>query len=121
MSLDVVTLKSLTIKGRHGYYQKEREEGNTFEVDLIAEGDFRASVNTSDLELTFDYEQACEIVRFVIEGSPEKLIETLCISIGNKLFETFPNVKKLTVAVRKLNPPIEPAAAHAEIRMIWNR
>lgn len=121
MSLDVVTLKSLTIKGKHGFYKSEREEGNTFEVDLIAEGDFRSSVKTDELSLTFDYEKAEEIVRFVIEGSPEKLIESLCISIGNKLFDSFTNVKKLTVAVRKLNPPIKTTAAHAEIRMTWKR
>lgn len=121
MALDRITLKSLKIHGKHGYYPEERENGNHFEIDIIASGHFRDSIKTDNLTETFDYQVAEKIVRDVINGASEKLIETLCAKIGDRLFQEFPPLKTLTVSLRKMNPPIETPAAYAEISMQWSR
>lgn len=119
--LDRITIKGLSFSGKHGYYPEERVAGNNFEVDVIAEGEFKKAIQQNDLKKTFNYELAATCARDVFNGKSELLIETLCFRIGEAIFEQAITTKKLTVIVRKINPPIETEAACAEIEMIWNR
>lgn len=120
--MDRITLKSLSFRAKHGYDEKERVEGNHFEVDLIAYGPFRgAAAEDNDLRQTFNYQQAEQIVSEVMNGESRKLIETLCRAIGGRVFEAFPILTSLRVSVRKLSPPIKTKAAYAEITLEWNR
>jgi len=120
-SLDRITIKGLSFRGNHGYYSDERETGNAFEVDVTAEGKFRDSIQKNDLDKTFNYEMAAKCADEVISGPSELLIETLCFRIGEAIFKQAKSVLNLTVAVRKLHPPIETKAEYAEIEMTWNR
>lgn len=119
--MDRITIKSLTFKARHGYYEEERVEGNWFEVDLIAHGNFKKAIDENDLNKTFNYETATSIVADIMEGPAEKLIETLCSKIGNRLMEKEPAICLLEVVVRKLSPPIQVKSEYAEISMKWSR
>jgi dihydroneopterin aldolase len=120
-SLDKITIKGLSFSGKHGYYPEEREKGNSFEVDVTAEGDFKKAIRENELDKTFNYELAASCARDVLSGPSELLIETLCYRIGEAIFEQSLSVKVLVVAVRKLHPPIEAEAEYAEIKMTWNR
>lgn len=120
-SLDRITIKGLSFPGKHGYYPEERESGNEFEVDVIAEGDFKEAIQNNELDRTFNYELAAECAKHVISGPSELLIEALCYRIGEAVFAQAATVKILTVIVRKLHPPIEAEAEYAEIQMTWNR
>lgn len=119
--MDKITIKSLKFHALHGYYDHEREDGNEFEVDVTAKGAFREAIREDNLDLTFNYEWVEKIVADILHGKKEKLIETLCFQIGEKLFEKFPHIQKLHVTVRKLHPPIKTPAAYAEITMKWKR
>lgn len=119
--MDKITIKSLSFRGKHGYYPKERETGNSFEVDVTAEGEFKKAIYKNDLSKTFNYEMAAKCAEEVISGPSELLIETLCYRIGETIFKRAESVLKLTVTVRKIRPPIEIEAKYAEIEMIWSR
>lgn len=119
--MDKITIKSLKFHGLHGYYDREREQGNEFEVDVTAKGPFRQAIHDNNLDLTFNYEWVENIVADILNGKKEKLIETLCFNIGEKLFKKAPHIQKLIVTVRKLNPPIKTPVAYAEITMKWKR
>lgn len=119
--MDTITLKSLEFSGKHGYYDEERQKGNHFELDVIAKGDFKQAIDGNNLDQTFNYEIVKEVAQKVFDGPSEKLIETLCIRIGNEIFERSTITKELTVCLRKLNPPIGVPAEYAEITMTWNR
>jgi 7,8-dihydroneopterin aldolase/epimerase/oxygenase len=119
--LDNITIKSLKFRGKHGYYEHERETGNDFELDISASGYFKPSIKESDLNRTFDYERAQEIAAGIIHGTSEKLIETLCFNIGEQIFEHFEQIKRLKVSLRKMNPPVKTPARYAEITMSWKR
>ena len=119
--MDKITINSLKFIGLHGYYDRERMDGNEFEVDVTAKGDFKSAIENDDLTQTFNYEIVEEVAGEILTGEPEKLIEALCKKIGDQLFERSPHVKKLAVTVRKLNPPIKTPAAFAEITMKWKR
>ncbi|MEX2368641.1 MAG: dihydroneopterin aldolase [Balneolaceae bacterium] len=119
--MDVMTLKSLQLNGNHGFYESERKEGNRFELDIILKGNFRQAGETDDLKHTVNYESVEEVVLRIMNGPPQKLIESLCREMGDALFNQFTEVSVLELAFRKLNPPIQTPAAYAEIRMQWQR
>lgn len=119
--MDTITLKSLEFYGKHGYYDEERQEGNHFELDVTAKGDFKAAIEDDNLDLTFNYEVVKETAQNIFNGPSEKLIETLCWRIGEEIFDRSTMVHELTVSLRKMDPPIGVPAQYAEITMTWNR
>lgn len=119
--MDTLTLKNIRIKGKHGFYEKERKDENNFEVDLIFTADLQKAAESDRLEDTIDYQQAISVVHDIIKGPSQKLIESLTKEIGDQLFSRFPQVEKLKVAVRKLHPPVDTETDYSEISMSWQR
>lgn len=119
--METLTLKNLQFHAKHGYHEKERKEGNNFEVDLIFRGDLRKAGDSDELSDTIDYQQVLDIVTSVMKGPSVKLIETLAKQIGDQLFNHFNDATELEVTVRKLHPPLEVETAYSEIRMQWQR
>lgn len=119
--MEVLTLKGLTYRANHGYYEEERIEGNDFEVDLVFHADLSEAGRLDDLNETIDYQKAEEQVRTVMEGPSVKLIETLAHRIGEELFRNFETVQKLEVKVRKLHPPLPVDTEFSEVHMTWQR
>lgn len=119
--MDTLTLKNLRFEAYHGFYEKERRQGNQFEVDLTFTADLRQAGKSDCLEDTIDYQRAAKIVQEVMEGPSRKLIETLARQIGDQLFESFPQAEQLQVAVRKVSPPLNVETAYSETRMSWQR
>ncbi|MEX2602008.1 MAG: dihydroneopterin aldolase [Balneolaceae bacterium] len=119
--MDTLTIKSVQLHGNHGYYESEQSDGNKFELDVILRADFRPAAITDDLSLTCNYETVEEVARQVMQGPSQKLIESLCLKIGDRLFERFPTVTHMELALRKLDPPLQQPTAYSEIRMEWQR
>lgn len=122
---DRLTLRGLRYKGLHGWYDRERVDGNSFEVDLIVTGRFRASRTLDDVP---DYERMEGRVRDVMEKPGERLLERLCERIGEAILEDLRGgdgvggalrFHSLEVRVRKVPPPIGTPCEHAEIAMTW--
>lgn len=116
-----LTLKALQYHAGHGFYEEEREEGNDFEVDLTFKVDLSPAGEEDDLSKTINYEEAEKLVREVMHGPPQKLIETLTLNIGELLFTRFPEVSHLAVSVRKLNPQLKTTTNYSEVTMTWQR
>lgn len=119
--MDSLILKGLSFHALHGYYERERIEGNDFEVDLVFYADLSKAARNDDLSETVDYQKAEQLVKDIMEGPSRKLIETLTHKIGEQLFGTFQNLHKLEVSVRKLHPPLETETEYSEVRMTWQR
>lgn len=117
--MTTLTLKGLRYEARHGYYEREREQGNRFEVDLIFSADLSEAARTDDLEKTIDYERAEALVRGVMHGPSLHLIEALAQRIGDKVYDAFPQLQGLEVRLRKLNPPIQTDCRYTEIVLTW--
>ena len=119
--MDKLTLKGLSYRGKHGYHEEERIEGNDFEVDLVFWADLDRAGRSDELSHTLDYQRAEQLVREIMEGPSLKLIETLAHRIGEKLFDELQEIEKLQVKVRKLNPPLPSPTNYSEICKTWNR
>lgn len=85
-------------------YQEEMKVGNEFEVD-ISIGYKAPKKAITSIEQTINY---VEVYRMVQEVFSERklLLETCAMQIAEKLEENFPEMKQLTISIRKPNPPI---------------
>jgi dihydroneopterin aldolase len=103
--VDRVTLRGLTVRGHHGVFQHEREDGQTFVVDLVLGLDTTAAAAGDDLERTVHYGVLAEQVAAVVSGEPVNLIETLAQRIADTCLG-LQVVEEVEVTVHKPDAPI---------------
>ncbi|TAF74306.1 MAG: dihydroneopterin aldolase [Bacteroidetes bacterium] len=101
-----ISLEKMSFFGFHGVYESEQKEGNSFEVCIELDVIVPLSVFDDNLSHTVDYVLVYKIAETVMK-KPQKLLETLCFSICQKIKSEFILVKKATVSVSKLNPPLD--------------
>ncbi|GHE37419.1 dihydroneopterin aldolase [Streptomyces longispororuber] len=103
--VDRVALRGLKARGHHGVFPREREEGQTFLVDLVLGLDTRAAAADDDLAKTVHYGIVAEEVVAVVEGEPVNLIETLAERIARACLK-HDGVLEVEVTVHKPDAPI---------------
>lgn len=103
--MDRVALHGLKARGHHGVFAHEREEGQTFIVDLVLSLDTRATAAGDDLTKTVHYGVVAEEVVAVVEGEPVDLIETLAERIAQQCLK-YDAVQQVEVVVHKPEAPI---------------
>ncbi|WP_055534007.1 dihydroneopterin aldolase [Streptomyces graminilatus] len=103
--MDRVALRGLRAFGHHGVFPQEREEGQTFVVDLSLGLDTRPAAADDDLAKTVHYGIVAEEVVAVVEGEPVDLIETLAERIAQVCLK-HQGVQEVEVCVHKPGAPI---------------
>lgn len=102
--MDRVALRGLKARGHHGVFPKEREEGQTFIVDLVLSLDTRPAAADDDLAKTVHYGIVAEEVVDVVQGEPVDLIETLAERIAQQCLK-HEAVREVEVVVHKPDAP----------------
>jgi dihydroneopterin aldolase len=103
--VDRVTVRGLRIRGHHGVFQREREDGQTFLVDLSLGLDTAPAAAGDDLTKTVHYGVLAEQVAAVVSGEPVDLIETLAQRIADTCLG-HEMVEEVEVTVHKPDAPI---------------
>lgn len=118
---DHVLLSTMRFRAHHGVLAEERTQSQEFLVDVDLEADLRGAGQSDDLERTIDYRRVYGIVKDVMLGTPQNLVETLAETIATKIL-ALDRVTAVTVRVRKpqvkLPGPLESAGVeiHREKR-----
>lgn len=103
--LDEIVLTGLTVFGRHGVYEHEREDGQEFTIDLRLHLALEQAAASDDVTDTVHYGELAEKVAAVVAGEPVNLIETLAERIAAVGLEDR-RVQAVTVTVHKPHAPI---------------
>ena len=103
--MDRVALRGLKARGYHGVFPEEREEGQTFVVDLVLGLDTRPAAADDDLAKTVHYGIVAEEAVAVVEGEPVDLVETLAARIAQVCLK-HEMVQEVEVCVHKPDAPI---------------
>ena len=72
-----IELTGLRVRGHHGVYEFEREDGQEFVVDARLELDVAPAAASDDVADTVDYGELATRLAAVVGGPPVRLIETL--------------------------------------------
>jgi 7,8-dihydroneopterin aldolase/epimerase/oxygenase len=103
--VDYVVLRGLKARGHHGVHPREREEGQTFVVDLALGLDTAPAAAGDDLTKTVDYGVVAEEVVDIVHSEPVALVETLAQRIADQCL-THAVVQEVEVTVHKPEAPI---------------
>lgn len=104
---DRIQLRGLRVLGTHGVLPEEKSRAQLFEVDLDLSVDLAVAGASDRLADTVDYAGITETVAGVVSGSSSyELLEALAHAIALAALASDLRIAAVTVAVRKLSPPI---------------
>jgi dihydroneopterin aldolase len=109
-----IELKNLRFFARHGLYAEEIKIGNEFEVNLSVSY-LAETIVITDIAETINYVSLYELIKAVMQ-KPTPLLETVAMAIAEKIHQDFPQVKKISVSISKLHPPIEKFIGEVGVR-----
>jgi dihydroneopterin aldolase len=103
--MGIIKVENIRVFANHGCLKEETAIGSDYRVDLEVKANLQTSAKTDALLDTVDY---VFLNKIVIEemAKPSKLLETVAKRILNRVFNDDVMVKKATVSISKLNPPI---------------
>jgi dihydroneopterin aldolase len=102
---DRITLRGLRVRGRHGVYDFERENGQDFVVDAQLELSTAPAAASDDVADTVHYGELAQRLAEVVGGEPVNLLETLAGRLADVCLAD-ERVAAATVTVHKPQAPI---------------
>jgi len=100
-----IILKNIKVYGYHGCLIEEGQIGSDYHVNLTIKANLKPSAISDDLNDTIDYVHLNNIIKEEM-AIRAKLLETVANRILDRIYNEIPLVKKATVSVSKINPPI---------------
>ena len=113
---DVIELRELRVSAIVGVLAHEREREQPLEIDIDVERSFDAAAAHDDLGATTDYAALLRVAtRVALEGQ-YLLLETLARRVASAILAFDDAITSVTVAVRKLRPPVADQVATVGVR-----
>ncbi|MEU8816005.1 dihydroneopterin aldolase [Actinoplanes sp. NPDC048796] len=100
-----ISLSGLRVRGRHGVFDFEREQGQDFVIDVRLDLDLRPAAASDDVTDTVHYGELAERLAAIVGGEPVNLIETLADRLVTACLEDR-RVATAEVTVHKPQAPI---------------
>lgn len=117
---DRIEIRGLRLEAVHGVDDEERRAPQPLEVDLDLHLSLSEAAAHDELSRTADYAAAVEAALSVVGGAPRHLLETLAADVAEAVLADR-RVAAVTVAVRKLRPPVPHQLGSAGVRITRRR
>ena len=117
---DRIEVRALRLVGVHGLLPEERSRPQPFEIDLDMDVDMDAAAASDSIFDTADYGGAIGRTAAVVAGPPHDLLESLARAMAGAVLAD-DHVLAVTVAVRKLRPPVPYEVASTGVRLSRSR
>jgi 7,8-dihydroneopterin aldolase/epimerase/oxygenase len=102
---DRIELRGLKVRGRHGVFEHERQNGQDFLVDVTVWIDLARAAASDDLADTYDYSALARLAADIVTGPPRNLIESVGGEIADRVMDD-ERVHAVEVVVHKPQAPI---------------
>jgi dihydroneopterin aldolase len=118
---DAIELHGLRVVASVGALPEEHQRRQPLEIDLDLVVDLAAAGASDELADTVDYGLVCEQVEaLIVGGTHTVLLEALAEKIARRILGLDERIAGVTVAVRKLRPPV-PHLATSGVRISRRR
>lgn len=121
MTDDRIELRGLRVLGRCGVLPEEVERPQPLEIDLDVHVDLAPSGASDELDATVDYGRICALVEGLVTSGHVQLLERLAQLVAQVVLSHDERVTAVTVAVRKLRPPVPQQLATSGVRITRSR
>ncbi len=112
--LMTIELTGLRFHAFHGLYEEEKIAGNEFEVSLYVSY-YPKSEMVNELSDTINYAVIFDLVKNRMCQRTD-LLETIAMSITEKIHKQFPEVQKVDISIKKMHPPITGFIGNVAVR-----
>ncbi|QOD60003.1 dihydroneopterin aldolase [Polaribacter haliotis] len=103
--MGIIKVNNIKLYAFHGCLEEEAKIGSEYRVDVEVKANLKKSAKTDDLADTVDYVHLNYIVKEEMAIRSE-LLEQVAQRILDRFFREIRMIKKATVSVSKINPPI---------------
>jgi dihydroneopterin aldolase len=103
--MGIIKVNNIKLYAFHGCLDEEAKIGSWYRVDVEVKANLKKSAKTDELSDTVDYVHLNHIVKEEMQVR-SKLLEEVAQRILDRFFKEIKMLKKATVAVSKINPPI---------------
>jgi dihydroneopterin aldolase len=103
--MGLIQIENMEFYSFHGHFKEERIVGNKFLVDLTVETDMTVPQESDNLKDAVNYQRVYEIVKLQMEKKSH-LLEHIAGRILDSVYVEMEGIKKVTVKVSKMNPPM---------------
>ena len=118
--MGIIKVENIRVFAHHGCLNEETKIGSDYRIDLEVKANLQTSAVTDKLSDTIDYVFLNKVIREEM-AKPSHLLETVAKRILMRIFNDGNLVKKATVYVSKLNPPIGGDVEKVTIQMTQKR
>lgn len=118
---DAIELRGLRIDAICGVLPRERTTPQPLEIDIDIEADLAPAGTSDELTDTIDYGAVVAAVERVATTLRPLLLERLAECIADAVLAVDARAEAVTVAVRKLEPPVPQALAMSGVRITRRR
>jgi dihydroneopterin aldolase len=101
-----VEIRGLSVFAYHGVHPEEREQGQTFVIDVWLECPPSRADETDELADAVDYSAVCDRIVELATGGPYRLLERLSALIADDLVARY-GVTRARVRIAKPQAPIQ--------------
>ena len=114
---DVIELRGLHLSAIVGVLPHEQVQPQPLELDLDVVVDLALAGASDDLADTVDYGAICTLTEDVVVAGRFALLEAMAERVAAVVLAADPRVRAVTVAVRKLRPPVAQPLATSGVRI----
>jgi dihydroneopterin aldolase len=117
---DRITLTGLRVRGRHGVYEFERENGQDFVIDAELELDLSRPARTDEVTDTVHYGELADRLAAIVAGEPVRLIEKLADRLVAACLAD-ERVDRVRLTVHKPQAPIAHGFTDVSVTLVRDR
>ncbi len=114
---DHIEIRGLRASGICGALPHEQEQPQPLELDLDVIADLAPAGRSDSLGDTVDYAGICRVAQDIVTSGRFMLLEALAARLAEVVLDHDARVEAVTVAVRKLRPPVPQQLATAGVRI----
>ena len=116
-----IELRGLRCNAIVGILDEERVRPQPLVFDLDLERPFAAAAQLDDIHATTNYAEVLALTCATTTRGAFRLLETLATRVGEEILGFDPEISAVTVAVRKVRPPVAHDVATVGVRCTVRR
>ncbi|XP_066390737.1 dihydroneopterin aldolase 2-like isoform X2 [Miscanthus floridulus] len=118
---DKLVLRGLQFHGFHGVKQEEKTLGQKFVVDVDAWMDLSTAGETDSISDTVSYTDIYRIVKDVVEGPSQNLLESVAHRIASATLLKFSQISAVRVEVKKPHVAVQGIIDYLGVEIVRHR
>ena len=105
--MDKISIKGLRLFAYHGVNPEEKENGQTFVIDMDYDVNIARACQMDSIDDTVSYARVVKVIRKAFCENKYDLIEKAAQVVADAVLEEFPDIFKVDITLKKPEAPIK--------------